>query len=110
MNIRVNDGFSVLLRTIPVPTGIAPLLSAPVLLEIVPPEHPEVSALVQVPPFPVIVNPAVAPVVSRMIPFDPLTVEDMLLKVKPLAPIVVLATLSAVPVVVVSVLTIEVLF
>src|SRR5436190_24278341 len=35
---------------------------------------------------------------------------EMLLKVSPLAPIVVLATLSAVPVVVVSVLTIVVLF
>ena len=59
-------------------------------------------------PFPLTVKPAVAPVLFRMMPLAaPLTL--MLRKVKPLAPIVVLTTLSPVPVPEVIVLTIVVL-
>src|SRR6476620_6839133 len=74
-NMRVKDGFTVLFRNMPEPT--VALASAPVLFEMVPPEHPVVLALVQVPAFPVTVRPAVAPVLSRIMPlFEPL-VEDM---------------------------------
>src|SRR5438270_3217832 len=68
---------------------------------------------VPAPPLPVTVRPAVEPVVLRMMPFDVLFApdpEEMLRKVRPAAPMVVLATLRAVPAVVESVLTIEELF
>jgi hypothetical protein len=74
----------------------------------VPPVHVGV-AVVQVPPLPVTVRPAVGPVLLTTIPFAP-PVAEMLRNVSPEAPIVVFATLRAVPVVVVSVLTIVVLF
>jgi hypothetical protein len=64
-------------------------------------------------PFPVTINPPLAPVVLRIIPLaGPLpTVPAVILRnVRPLAPMVVFATLSAVPVVVVSVFTVVVLF
>ena len=67
------------------------------------------SAVVHVPPLPVTVNPPLAPVLLRTIPFDP-PLAEMLRNVRPAAPIVVLETLSAVPVVVVRELTIDVLF
>src|SRR5438045_8854401 len=81
------------------------LPSDPVLCWIVPP----VPAL----PLPVTVKPPADPVVSRMMPFDELFApepDEMLRKVRPAAPIFVLVTLSAVPEVVESVLTIDVLF
>ena len=62
------------------------------------------SAAVHAPPFPVTVSPAVLPVLLSTIPFAP-PFAEMLRNVTPLAPIVVLATFSAVPVVVVSVLS-----
>src|SRR4051812_23659272 len=85
-----------------------PVPSAPVLFEIVPPV--QLAALVQVPPLAVTVRPPV-PAPFRMMPLlEPLPLEVMLRKVRPLVPIVVLATFSAVAVVVVSVFTIVLLF
>src|SRR5947207_3235202 len=85
--------------------GEPPVTSAPVLFAICPPEHPEVSAAVHVPPLPLTVSPPVAPVLFRIMPaLLLLPVESMLRNVSPLAPMVVLATFSAVPVVDVSVL------
>ena len=78
---------------------------------IVPPVQVGVAG-VQGLPLPVILRP-LAPVAVIMIPFAGsvlLPVTEILRNVRPLAPIVVLATLSAVPVVVVNVLTILVLF
>src|SRR6478752_618786 len=78
---------------------------------IVPPVQVGVAG-VQAPPLPVTLRP-LAPVAVRMIPFAGsvlLPVTAILRNVRPLAPIVVLATLSAVPVVVVNVLTMLVLF
>src|SRR4051794_20207703 len=70
-----------------------------------PPVH--VAAELHVPPLAVTVRPPRAPVVSRMMPFaDPLPFDVMLRKVRPLAPIVVLLTLSAVAVVVARVLAV----
>ena len=80
------------------------LPSAPVLFEIVPPV--QLADEVHVPPFPVTVRPAVEPVELRMMPFaDPLAVDEMLRKVNPLAPMVELVALRAVPVVEEIVLT-----
>ena len=81
------------------------LASAPVMFWIVPP----LPSLATEPAAPVTVKPPDAPVLFRKMPFEP-PFEEMLRNVRPLAPMVVLATLSAVPVVVVSVFTIEVLF
>src|SRR4051794_26780243 len=80
------------------PPAVLPFrMSAPVLLEIVPP-LPAV-------PFPVTVNPAVLPVLSSTMPaLALLPLAMMLRKVSALAPIVVLATFKAVPVDVVMVL------
>src|SRR3954468_3277516 len=74
----------------------------PVVFWIVPPEP--------APPVPDTVRPPLAPVVFRMIPFvGPLAVPaEMLRNFRPLAPIVVFATLRAVPVVVVKVLVVSV--
>src|ERR1051325_770349 len=83
--------------------------SAPVLFEIVPPV--QVAELLQVPPLAETVSAPELPVLSRMMPglaLDP--VAEMLRKVRPDAPMVVFATLSAPPVVEASVLMIEVLF
>ena len=104
----VNETCCVLLSTMPVPGGVAPELSAPVVFWIVPPVHVGVAA-VQMPPLPVTVSPATAPVVFSTIPFAP-PLAEMLRKVRPSASIVVFATFSAVPVVVARVLTIVVLF
>src|ERR671910_1598888 len=90
----------------PVPEGVAPELSAPVVFWIVPPVHVGVPGA-HVPPFPVTVRPPAEPVPLRTMPFagDFAAVPaEMLRNVSPLAPIVVLVTLSAVPVVLVSVL------
>src|SRR5947209_5611979 len=68
---------------------------------------------VPAPPLPVTVRPPLVPVVLRMMPFDELFAPDpdeMLRNVSPAAPMVVFETLSAVPAVVESVLTIEELF
>jgi hypothetical protein len=70
----------------------------PVLSVIVPPEF-------AVEPSPVTVSPA-EPALFRKIPFGA-PFELMLLNVSPLAPIVVVSTLSGVPVVVVSVFAVE---
>src|SRR4029450_6679115 len=74
---------------------------------IAPPEH--VGTDVQFPAFPVTVRPPLAPVVLRTMPFTA-PFDEMLRNANPLAPMVVFATFSAVPVVVVSVLTMLVLF
>src|SRR4051794_29869445 len=72
----------------PVPCVVLP--SAPVLLEMVPPE-PAV-------PLPVTVSPPLEPVVLRMMPFaEPLPFEVMVRNVRPVPPIVVKATFGAVP-------------
>src|SRR5262245_3416211 len=72
---------------------------ADVLLLIVPPEP-------AVDPMPVTVSPLVLPVVVSTIPeFAPAVVDVMLRNVRPVPPMVVLATFNAVPVVVVMVLT-----
>ena len=66
---------------------------------------------VQEPPLPVTLRPAFVPVLFRMMPFEGfvlLPVTEILWNVSPLVPIVVLLTLSAVPVVVVSVFTTDV--
>src|SRR5262249_7739830 len=73
-----------------------------VLLWMAPPVH--VTVEVHEPPFPDTVKPPDAPVPLRTIPFVP-PLEEMLRKVRPLAPMVVLLTLSAVPVVVLIVLS-----
>src|SRR5947209_3393385 len=101
--IRVSETPEVLLKNMPEPCVVLP--SAPVLCWMVPP----VPAL----PLPVTVRPAVEPVVLRMMPFDVLFApepDEMLRNVRPAAPMVVFETLRAVPAVVESVLTIEVLF
>ena len=72
----------------------APRIPLPVECWIVPP--------VPAAPVPVTVSPPLEPVGVEQIPFAA-PFEEMLWKVRPLAPIVVLATSSAVPVVVVSV-------
>src|SRR3954469_363943 len=100
--MRVSDGAWVSLSTMPVPTGAAEESSAPVVLRIWPPEHPLVSAVVQVPPLPVTTRLPLAPVLLRTMPLagpDAAVPLEMLWKVRALAPIVVLATFSAVPVV-----------
>src|SRR5262245_14468410 len=72
---------------------------ADVLLLIVPPEP-------AVDPMPVTVSPLVLPVVVSTIPeFAPAVVDVMLRNVRPVPPMVVLATFNAVPVVVAIVLT-----
>src|SRR5689334_19234748 len=83
----------------PVPTGDALESSAPVPFAIVPPEHPLVSAFVHVPPLPVTTRLPLAPVVSKTIPLAA-PFDEMLWNVSPLAPMFVLETVSAVPVVV----------
>src|SRR5262245_62832066 len=88
---------------IPVPTGVAVLLSAPTVFWMRPPVHVGVAEL-QTPPLPVTVRPAVAPVVFNTIPFAA-PLAEMLRNVRPVPPMVVLVTVSAVPVVVVIVLT-----
>src|SRR5262245_30975422 len=103
-----NETLRVLFRTIPVPTGIAVLLSAPTVFWMRPPVHVGV-AEVQTPALPVTVRPAVAPVVFNTIPFAA-PLAEILRNVRPLAPMLVLATFSAVPVVVAIVFTIVVLF
>src|SRR5436189_4294864 len=74
----------------PMPVVVLP--SLPLLFAIVPPE-PAV-------PEPVTERPPLLPVLSRMIPVAEPPLEAMLRKFKPLAPMVELTTLSAVPVVV----------
>ena len=65
---------------------------------------PPVQLALQVPPLPVTMRLPEEPVVFSTMPFAP-PLAEMLRNSSPLAPIVVLATLSAVPVVVASVLT-----
>ena len=112
--MRVSETLPTLLSKIP----------APVLFWIVPPVKSAVSGAVKlaavptgltviVPPpapleLPVTVKPPVLPVVLSEMPLAA-PFDEMLRKVKPLPPMVVLEMFSAVPVVVVSVLTIEVL-
>src|SRR5436190_23874727 len=92
----VNDGLNVFVNEIP----------SPVVFWMTPPElSPPTDAL----PLPVTVRLPFVPVLLRTIPLAA-PFAEMLRKVRPVAPIVVLATLSAVAVVVVSVLTIVVLF
>src|SRR5437899_2073397 len=97
------------------------LLSAPVLCWIVPPVQSATSVACAgetEPPqnpleLPVTVRPPLEPVVSRTMPLpaEPAPVPALMLRnVKPLAPMVVLVTLSAVPVVDEIVLTMLVLF
>src|SRR4051794_7628100 len=83
------------------------LPSAPFLVWIAPPV--QVAEPVHEPPFPVTVK-APAPVVSSVIPLFVPPVDEMLRKVNPVPPIVVFCTISGEPDVVVSVLTIVVLF
>src|SRR5262249_4895277 len=73
----------------------------PLLLMIDPPVH-VAGAEVRVRPFPVTLKKPVEPVWSRTMPLTA-PLDEMLRNVTPLAPIVVLATLRAVPVVVVMV-------
>src|SRR5258706_1221558 len=80
-----------------------PVPSAPVLLEMVPPV--QVAAEVHVPPLPETVRPPVPALSSTMPLALPLSFEVILRNSNLFAPMVVLTTLSAVPVVVVSVLT-----
>src|SRR5215468_9194981 len=90
MCMRSNDGLRVLVSEIP----------AAVVFWIVPP-------LFAV-PAPTTVRPPLEPVLFRTIPLDgptPALPAEMLLNSSLLAPIVVLATLSAIPLLVVSVLT-----
>src|SRR2546423_15619197 len=100
MYTRSNDGLVVLIREIPtLEFWIAPPVQVP--------------AEVQLPPLPDTVKPPLDPVLLRAMPLvgvPALPVTLMLRKVSPLAPMVVLATLSAVPVVEVMVLTMVVLF
>src|SRR6186713_474876 len=85
----------------PVPWVV--LLSLPLLLEMVPPlPLPPTDVFV---PSPTTFRPPLEPVVSRMIPLLEPPLDEILLNSKLFAPMVVLATLSAVPVVVVNVLT-----
>src|SRR5437764_771810 len=79
-----------------------------VVFWIVPPVQVEPSE-VQVPALPVTVKPPLEPVLFSTIPLDE-PFAEMLRNVMPLAPMVVLATLSAIPVVEEIVLTIVVLF
>ncbi len=83
--IRVKDGFSVFVSDTPwlVVFWIAP----PVQL----------ARLLQVPPLPVTMKRPDEPVLFSTIPFDA-PLAEMLWNVSPLAPMVVLATFSAVPV------------
>src|SRR5262249_37819055 len=90
MFMFVNDGLMVLMSEMPVP----------VVFWIVPPElSPPTDEFA----LPLTVRPPLEPVVLRTIPFAA-PFAAMLLKLRPLAPIVVFATFSAVPVVVASVL------
>src|SRR5215217_4633970 len=73
------------------------LPSAPVLLAIVPPEPAE--------PVPLTFNPPLEPVALRMMPLLEPPLDEMLRNSRLFEPMVVLVTLSAVPVVLVSVLT-----
>jgi hypothetical protein len=82
------------------------LMPAPVELWIVPPVQVGV-ATVQDPPLPPTVSPPLDPVLLSTIPFTA-PFEEMLRNLRPEAPIVVLDTLSALPVVVVSVLAVSV--
>src|SRR5258706_11396013 len=80
-----------------------PVPSAPVLLEMVPPV--QVAAEVHVPPLPETVRPPVPALSSTMPLALPLPFDVILRNSNLFAPMVVLVTFSAVPVVVVSVLT-----
>src|SRR5687767_13302643 len=73
-------------------------IPGPVEFWIEPPEQPDVSAAVQVPPLPRTVRPPLAPVLLSTIPLAA-PLAEILRNVSPLPPIVVLATLRAVPVV-----------
>src|SRR5712691_6502137 len=105
MFMRVRRKFVVLTKRTP---GVPVVSDAPVLPEIEPPV--QVAADVQLPPLPVTVSPPLLPVVFRTMPGVVPPADVMLRKVRPLAPIVVFTTLSAVPPLVVRVLTIDVLF
>jgi hypothetical protein len=94
---RVRLGLWVLVRT--TPSAVEFWIAPPV----------QVPADVQAPPLPVMVRPAAVPVAFRTIPLAA-PFDEMLRNVSPLPPIFVLVTVSAAPDVVVSVLTIEVLF
>src|SRR5262249_51549740 len=72
-----------------------------------PPVHEAVE--VHEPPLPATVRPPDDPVVLRTIPFVP-PLDEMLTKFRPLAPMVVLLTLRAVPVVLLIVLPVPVTF
>src|SRR6476660_1627065 len=79
----------------PLPAVVLP--SPPVLLAIVPPEPAE--------PVPLTFNPPLEPVVLRMMPLLEPPFDEILRNSRLFEPMVVFATSSAVPVVVVSVLT-----
>src|ERR1043166_1454443 len=96
INIRSKEGLVVLFSEIPIAA-----------LWIDPPVH--VATDEQLPPLPLTVRLPVAPVVFRMIPLVA-PFEVMLRNVRPAAPMVVFATLSAVPVVVASVFKMVVFF
>src|ERR1700710_1102298 len=67
--MRVSDGLSVLLSTMPVPVGVVVELSTPVVFRICPPVQPLVSAFVQVPPVPATTRLPVDPVPLSTMPF-----------------------------------------
>ena len=71
----MSETFVALFSTMPVPTGVAVELSAPVVPAMVPPEQPAVFALVQVPPVPVMVK--LPEVLDSMIPLDPPLAETV---------------------------------
>jgi|SRR6267143_58875 len=96
MNIRVSETLIVVFKTMPVPTGVAEELSAPVVFWIVPPEQPAVLAEMHVPVLPVTVSPPLAPVLLRTMPLGP-PLAEILRNVSPLALIVVFRTLRAIP-------------
>ena len=73
--MRVSETFVALFSTMPVPMGAADESSAPVELAMVPPEHPLVFALVQVPPVPVMVKLPEVP--DSMIPLVPPLAETV---------------------------------
>src|SRR4051794_16791039 len=94
--MRVIDGLLVLLSTMPDPPGVAVASSAPVAPVIVPPLQPLVSAVGQVPPLPVTVRDAFAPVLfSRIPPPEPL--DEIRWNVSGVAPTFVPETVSARP-------------
>src|SRR5688572_17404169 len=69
MYIRVNETLAALLRAMPVPPGVGPELSAPVMFWMTPPLQPDWLPAVQVPPVPVTVKLPV--MVLRTMPFAP---------------------------------------